>query len=319
MLYLDYSRKPGEWIPNAHGGRENLDAIAFLRRMNESVYGHVPGAQTFAEESTSWPMVSRPTDVGGLGFGFKWDMGWMHDTLQYVARDPIHRRFHQQDLTFRMLYAWNENFVLPLSHDEVVHGKRSLLGRMPGDDWQRRANLRALLATMWTQPGKKLLFMGGELGQPSEWNHDAALEWQLLEQEAHRGIQRLVRDLNALYRGEPALHELDCDPQGFRWIDCNDAAHSTLAWLRRAETRREDVAVVVNWTPVPRRAHRLGVPYGGYWRELLNTDSAHYGGSDLGNAGGVMADAVPQHGQPHSIAITLPPLAVVVWKGGPGG
>jgi 1,4-alpha-glucan branching enzyme len=318
MLYLDYSRKPGEWIPNPHGGRENLDAIVFLRRLNEESYRHVPGVQTIAEESTSWPMVSRPTFAGGLGFGFKWDMGWMHDTLAYVSRDPIHRRFHHTDLTFRMLYAWNENFVLPLSHDEVVHGKRSLLGRMPGDDWQRRANLRALYGTMWTQPGKKLLFMGGEFGQSSEWNHDAQLEWRLLEHESHRGIQRWVRDLNALYRGEPALHERDCEPSGFAWIDCDDAVQSTLAWQRRGATTSAVIAVVANWTPLPRHGFRLGVPHGGFWRELLNSDSVHYGGSDLGNAGGVAAQPIPWHGQPHSIAITLPPLAVVVWKGGPG-
>jgi 1,4-alpha-glucan branching enzyme len=318
MLYLDYSRKPGEWIPNAHGGRENLDAIAFLRRLNEEAYRSVPGVQTVAEESTSWPMVSRPTYAGGLGFGMKWDMGWMHDTLAYVAREPIHRRYHHTELTFRMLYAWNENFVLPLSHDEVVHGKRSLLGKMPGDDWQQRANLRALLGAMWTQPGKKLLFMGGEFGQRSEWNHDASVEWHLLEHETHRGIQRWVRDLNALYRREPALHEWDFDARGFAWIDCDDALQSTLAWLRRAATTTDVVLAVVNWTPLPRHRFRLGVPHGGRWRELLNSDSAHYGGSDLGNSGGVDADAIPWHGHAHSIAITLPPLAIVVWKGGPG-
>jgi 1,4-alpha-glucan branching enzyme len=318
MLYLDYSRKPGEWVPNAHGGRENLDAIGFLRRLNEEVYRRAPGAQTVAEESTAWPMVSRPTYLGGLGFGMKWDMGWMHDTLGYVARDPVHRSFHHDELTFRMLYAWNENFVLPLSHDEVVHGKGSLLARMPGDDWQKFANLRALYGTMWTQPGKKLLFMGSEIGQWGEWNHDATVEWHLLDWEPHRGIQRFVRDLNALYRAEPALHEWDCDPRGFAWIDCHDHAQSTLAWLRRGASTRDAIAVVCNWTPVPRRGFRLGVPYGGFWRECLNSDSAYYGGSDLGNAGGVQADAILWHGQPHSLSITLPALSVVIWKGGPG-
>jgi 1,4-alpha-glucan branching enzyme len=317
MLYLDYSRKPGEWIPNAHGGRENLDAIGFLRRLNEEVYQRVPGAQTIAEESTAWPMVSRPVYAGGLGFGMKWDMGWMHDTLAYVGRDAVHRSFHHDELTFRMLYAWNENFVLPLSHDEVVHQKRSLLGRMPGDDWQKFANLRALYGVMWTQPGKKLLFMGGELAQRGEWNHDGTIEWHLLEHPPHQGVQRWVRDLNALYRAEPALHELDCDPRGFAWIDCHDRAQSTLAWLRRGTSTRDAIVVACNWTPVPRQRFRLGVPYGGFWRECLNSDSAWYGGSDLGNGGGVAAAAIPWHGQPHSIEITLPPLGVVILKGGP--
>ncbi|RIK93743.1 MAG: 1,4-alpha-glucan branching enzyme [Proteobacteria bacterium] len=318
MLYLDYSRQPGEWIPNAHGGRENLDAIGLLRRVNEEIYRHVPGAQTIAEESTAWPMVSRPTYLGGLGFGMKWDMGWMHDMLAYASHDPVHRSFHHNDLTFRMLYAWNENFVLPLSHDEVVHGKGSLLGKMPGDDWQKFANLRALYGTMWTQPGKKLLFMGGEIGQRAEWNHDGQLDWSLLDWEPHRGIQRWVRDLNAVYRAEPALHEYDCDARGFAWIDCHDAAQSTLVWMRRGATSGEVIVVACNWTPVPRHGFRLGVPFGGFWRELLNSDSSHYGGSDLGNRGGVTADAIAWHGQSHSIQIVLPPLAVVVWKGGPG-
>jgi len=317
MLYLDYSRKGGEWIPNRYGGRENIDAIELLRAMNRAVYAEAPGAQTVAEESTSWPMVSRPTDAGGLGFGFKWDMGWMHDTLAYASRDPVHRRFHHSELTFRMLYAWNENFVLPLSHDEVVHGKGSLLRKMPGDRWQQRANLRALLASMWLQPGKKLLFMGCEFGQDAEWNHDAQLEWHLLDDEAHRGIQRLVRDLNALYRAEPPLHQWDCDARGFAWIDCHDADQSTLSWMRRAASSSDVIAVAANWTPLPRHGFRLGVPHGGRWREILNTDSTHYGGSDLGNAGGVTSEARPLHGQPHSITFTLPPLAVVVWKGGP--
>ncbi len=291
MLYLDYSRKEGAWIPNEYGGRENLDAITFLRRLNEEVYRHHPDVHMIAEESTSWPMVSRPTYVGGLGFGMKWDMGWMHDALAYASHDPVHRSFHHSDLTFRMLYAFTENFVLPLSHDEVVHGKGSLLGKMPGDDWQKFANLRALYGSMWTQPGKKLLFMGCEFAQRSEWNHDASLEWNLLEWNPHRGMQRWVRDLNTLYRAEPALHELDCDPAGFAWIDCNDssAEHPRLPAARQFFTRH--VAVACNWTPVPRPGFRLGVPHGGFWRELLNSDSAWYGGSDLGNGGGVAAQA----------------------------
>ncbi len=317
MLYLDYSRKAGEWIPNEDGGRENLGAITFLRRLNEEVYRLHPDVHLIAEESTSWPMVSRPTYAGGLGFGMKWDMGWMHDALSYASLDPVHRSFHQRDLTFRMLYAFTENFVLPLSHDEVVHGKGSLIGKMPGDDWQKFANLRALYASMWTQPGKKLLFMGCEFAQRSEWNHDASLEWNLLEWAPHRGIQRLVRDLNTLYRAEPALHELDCDPAGFAWIDCDDSAQSTLVYLRRGASTRDTIVVACNWTPVPRPGFRLGVPHGGFWREVLNSDSAWYGGSDLGNGGGVTAERVAWRGQAHSLSITLPPLAVVILKGGP--
>ncbi|MCX5739299.1 MAG: 1,4-alpha-glucan branching protein GlgB [Proteobacteria bacterium] len=317
MLYLDYSRKAGEWIPNEFGGRENLGAITFLRRLNEEVYRLHPDVHLIAEESTSWPMVSRPTYVGGLGFGMKWDMGWMHDALAYASLDPVHRSYHHNDLTFRMLYAFTENFVLPLSHDEVVHGKGSLLGKMPGDDWQKFANLRALYGSMWTQPGKKLLFMGCEFAQRSEWNHDASLDWSLLGSDPHRGMQRWVRDLNTLYRAEPALHELDCDPAGFAWIDCHDSTQSTLVYLRRGSSTPDAVAVACNWTPVPRRGFRLGVPHGGFWRELLNSDSAWYGGSDLGNGGGVAAVPTPWHGQPHSILITLPPLAVVILKGGP--
>jgi 1,4-alpha-glucan branching enzyme len=318
MLYLDYSRREGGWIPNPHGGRENLDAIAFLRRFNQEIYAAHPEVQTIAEESTSWPMVSRPTWLGGLGFGLKWDMGWMHDWLQYMARDPVHRSHHHHELTFRMLYAFTENFVLPLSHDEVVHGKGSLLGRMPGDDWQRFANLRALFGAMWAQPGKKLLFMGGEFGQRSEWDHDASLEWHLLEFDPHRGLQRWVRDLNTTYRAEPALHELDCDPAGFAWIDCNDNEQSTLAWMRRGHSTRDAIAVACNFTPVPRPGFRLGVPFGGRWHELLNSDAPLYGGSGLGNLGGVDAAPVPWHGQAHSIVATLPPLAVVLFKGSPG-
>jgi 1,4-alpha-glucan branching enzyme len=314
MLYLDYSRKPGEWVPNVHGGRENLGAIAFLRRFNEEVYGRLPGVQTFAEESTAWPMVSRPVWLGGLGFGLKWDMGWMHDTLAYMQRDPIHRSHHHGDLTFRMLYAFTENFVLPLSHDEVVHGKGSLVGKMPGDAWQKLANLRALYGVMWAQPGKKLLFMGGELAQWSEWNHDGELEWPLLQNAPHQGVQRFVRDLNTTYRAQPALHELDCEPAGFAWIDCNDNEQSTLSWLRRARSGAGTVAVACNFTPVPRHGFRLGVPAGGRWAEILNSDAPLYGGSGLGNLGGVDAEPVPWHGQPWSIAITLPPLAVLWFR-----
>ena len=315
MLYLDYSRRPGEWIPNQHGGRENLDAIAFLRRFNEEVYRRHPGVQTFAEESTAWPMVSRPTYVGGLGFGFKWDMGWMHDTLGYVQQNPVYRKFHYDALTFRGLYAFTENFVLPLSHDEVVHGKGSLLGKMPGDDWQRRANLRLLLGYQWLLAGKKLLFMGGEIGQWREWNHETSLDWHLLADPAHAGLQRWVRDLNTAYRAEPALHELDCDAGGFEWIDCHDADQSTLAFLRRGSRAGEACVVACNWTPVPRHNHRLGVPWGGEWRELLNGDAPLYGGSGQGNLGGVSATPVASHGRAQSIVVTLPPLAIVVLKG----
>jgi 1,4-alpha-glucan branching enzyme len=315
MLYLDYSRKQGEWEPNRFGGRENIDAIDFLRRFNSEVFGHFPGAQTFAEESTDWPMVSRPTYVGGLGFGYKWDMGWMHDTLQYIRREPIFRRFHHNELTFRMLYAFHENFVLPLSHDEVVHGKGSLLSRMPGDDWQKFANLRLLLGNLWSQPGKKLLFMGGEIGQWQEWNHDGSLQWDLLERESHRGVQRWVADLNRIYREEPALHELDCEPAGFAWVDCSDADASTLAYLRRGRSTGQEVLVVANYTPVTRFAYRVGVPHGGWWRELANGDAREYGGSGQGNGGGAHAEAVPHHGLPFSLSLTLPPLAIVFFRG----
>ena len=313
MLYLDYSRKEGEWLPNEYGGRENLEAVAFLRRFNELVYGQNDGVVTMAEESTSWGMVSRPTYVGGLGFGFKWDMGWMNDTLSYIQHDPVHRKFHHNDLTFRMLYAFTENFVLPLSHDEVVHGKGALLSKMPGDDWQKCANLRVLLGYMYTQPAKKLLFMGGDIGQWSEWNHDGSVEWHLLEYAPHRGLQRWVRDLNTFYRGEPALHQLDCDPAGFEWIDCHDSDDSTLSYLRRG---RDGGVVVVacNFTPVPREQFVIGVPYGGYWREVLNSDATLYGGSGMGNAGGVQAEEVASHARPYRLVLTLPPLATVVFR-----
>ncbi len=315
MLYLDYSRRDGEWIPNRYGGRENLDAIDLLRRFNQELYRNQPGVQTVAEESTSWPMVSRPLYVGGLGFGFKWDMGWMHDTLSYMQQDPVFRKFHHGELTFRGLYAFAENFVLPLSHDEVVHGKGSLIGKMPGDDWQRRAGLRLLIGYQWMQSGKKLLFMGGEIGQWREWDHETSLDWHLLDDPAHRGLQRWVRDLNTTYRGEPALHELDCHADGFEWVDCHDADQSTLAFLRRGRRPDEAVLVACNFTPVPRHNQRLGVPWRGVWREILNGDAPLYGGSGQGNLGGADATLVAWHGHAQSIVVTLPPLAIVAFKG----
>ena len=311
MLYLDYSRQGGEWIPNQHGGRENLEAIGFLRQLNEAVYKDFPDVQTIAEESTSWPMVSRPTYLGGLGFGLKWDMGWMHDTLLYMAKDPVHRKFHHDRLTFRMLYAFTENFALPLSHDEVVHGKGSLLGRMPGDDWQKFAGLRAMFGYMYGQPAKKLLFMGGEFGQGREWNHDESLEWHLRQGPLHGGLQRWVADLNRVYREEPALHELDSDGAGFEWIECNDADQSTISLLRRGLSSRDLVMVICNFTPVPRENYRVGVPEGGFWRELLNSDAREYGGSGVGNGGGREAEPRPCHGRPFSLTLTLPPLGAV--------
>jgi 1,4-alpha-glucan branching enzyme len=312
MLYLDYSRKHGEWIPNAHGGREDLEAVAFLRELNEVVYGREPGVVTIAEESTAWPGVSRPTYLGGLGFGFKWNMGWMHDTLQYFTKEPVHRRFHHHDLTFSMVYASNENFVLPLSHDEVVHGKRSLLGRMPGDRWQRFANLRALYGYMWAHPGKQLLFMGGEFGQEKEWSEPAgSLDWHLLEQADHAGMLALVRDLNAAYRAEPALWELDHSHEGFVWLEPNAANENVLAFVRRTADGERLVVVAVNLSPVVRDGWRIGLPRAGAWREVLNTDSRFYGGSDIGNGLGLEAEEVPWNEQPFSAEITLPPLGVV--------
>ena len=309
MLYLDYSRKQGEWLPNELGGRENLPAVSFLRALNQDVYREHPDVQTAAEESTAWPMVSRPTDVGGLGFGFKWDMGWMHDTLQHLRRDPIHRRYHYGELTFRQVYAYSENFVLPLSHDEVVHGKGSLLGKMPGDDWQRFANLRLLLGYQWAQPGKKLLFMGGELAQPNEWDHDAEVRWDLRGDPRHEGVLRWVRDLNALYRREPALHVFDVDPRGFEWIEAADAEGGVLAFLRRGPGPADVVAAVLNLTPTPHERYRLALPSGGAWQELLNGDAELYGGSGMGNLGAVQAEPLPWHGRSHSATIVLPPLA----------
>jgi 1,4-alpha-glucan branching enzyme len=319
MIYLDYSRQVGEWIPNVHGGRENLEAIAFLRRLNEVVYLNFPDTQTMAEESTSWPMVSRPTSLGGLGFGLKWDMGWMHDTLVHLAREPVHRNFHHHELTFRAVYAFSENFILPLSHDEVVYGKRSLLEKLPGDDWQKFATLRLLLAYMYTQPGKKLVFMGAEIAQRSEWSHDGQLEWHLGEQPSHQGISLLTADLNRVYAREPSLHELDCDPRGFEWAVPNDSANSVMAYFRRS-AGGESTLVAINLTPVPRHEYRIGVPGPGRWTEILNTDSESYGGGGQGNLGGVDAGpkAVSHHGRSHSIDVTLPPLAVVILKYEPG-
>ncbi len=314
MLYLDYSRRQGDWIPNRYGGRENIEAIDFLRRFNSEAYKEHPDIQTYAEESTAWPMVSKPTYVGGLGFGFKWDMGWMHDTLVYFSHDPIHRMYHHNQLTFRMLYSFMENFVLPLSHDEVVHGKGSLIGKMPGDDWQKFANLRLLFGYMYAQPGKKLLFMGGEFGQWREWAHDTSLDWNLVDRPQHRGVQSWVEMLNRTYRGETALHAIDNDPAGFEWVDCCDAAASTLALLRKGTSTNDVILVAGNFTPVPRVGYRIGVPFGGYWRELLNSDAKEYGGGGMGNMGGVQADAVAAHGRPYSLNLTLPPLAIVFLK-----
>ncbi len=311
MLYLDYSRPPDQWIPNRFGGRENLEAIAFLRRLNEEIYAAFPDVQTVAEESTSWPMVSRPTYVGGLGFGMKWDMGWMHDTLAYMATDPIYRRWEHRDLTFRMMYAFSENFLLPLSHDEVVHGKGTLLGRMPGDDWQKFANLRLLLAYQIAQPGKKLLFMGGEFGQWREWSHDRSLDWDLLERAPHRGVQKWVQDLNRFYREEKAMHERDTDPAGFQWIDANDADHSVASFVRRGRDPEDAVLAVFNFTPVPRHNYRVGVPSGGFWKEVLNGDAVEFGGSGQGNLGGVESAPIEAHGHPHSLNLTLPPLTAL--------
>jgi 1,4-alpha-glucan branching enzyme len=311
MLYLDYSRKADEWIPNKFGGREDLDAIEFLREVNTTIHADVPGVISAAEESTSWPAVSRPLYVGGLGFGFKWNMGWMHDTLGYFAQDPVYRQYHHHELTFSMIYAFTENFILPLSHDEVVHGKGSLLNKMPGDRWQQHANLRSLYAYMWAHPGKKLLFMGGEIAQEREWNHDTSLDWHLLEWREHRGAQNLIRDLNHIYRDEPALWEVDFEPHGFRWLDANDVARNVYGFLRFSADGERAVACVCNLSPVPRERYRVGLPFGGRWREALNTDSEHYGGSNLGNYGGVEAEPSPWQGQPFSAEITLPPLAVV--------
>jgi 1,4-alpha-glucan branching enzyme len=317
MLYRDYSRQAGEWVPNVHGGRENLDAIAFLKRMNEIVGTERPQAVTLAEESTAFPAVSRPVHAGGLGFHYKWNMGWMHDTLQYMQRDPIHRRHHQGEMSFSLVYAFNENFVLPLSHDEVVHGKGSMLTKMPGDRWQKFANLRAYYGYMFGHPGKKLLFMGCEFAQEREWNHDRSLDWHLLDDPLHDGVRKLLRDLNALYRATPALHERDFTPDGFEWLDHQDAEKSVLSFVRRGEADDALVVVVCNFTPTPHRAYRVGVPRPGVYRECLNTDSEHYGGSNVGTPlGAATAQPVPLHGRAQSIVIDLPPLATVMfeWK-----
>lgn len=313
MIYLDYSRKAGEWIPNRFGGRENLDALIFLRDMNEAIYSAFPGVQTIAEESTSWPMVSRPTWLGGLGFGMKWDMGWMHDTLKYFALDPVYRQYHQNDLTFRSIYAFHENFVLSLSHDESVHGKGSMINKMAGDDWQKFANLRSLYSYMYALPGKKLMFMGNEFAQYKEWNHDQSLDWHLLNEKPHAAMRTLVTDLNRVYRQEAALH-LDCDPHGFEWIDANDAAQSTLSFLRRNRDESEIVLCIFNLTPVPRYDYRIGVPEGGVWQEIFNSDAKTYGGSGHGNMGQAKASEGAHHGRPWHLDLVLPPMAGVMMK-----
>jgi 1,4-alpha-glucan branching enzyme len=314
MLYLDYARKQGEWIPNRFGGRENLEAIDFLRTLNQSVYRDHPDVTMIAEESTAWPMVSRPTDAGGLGFGLKWNMGWMHDTLEYMKQDPVHRKYHHGQLTFSLIYAFNENFVLPLSHDEVVYGKGSLIGKMPGDDWQQFANLRTLYGYMWAHPGKKLLFMGGEFGQRREWTHEGELEWWVAELPEHAGIKHLVRDLNALYHREPALHRIDFSSEGFEWLDIGNADMSVIAFLRKAPGHGAPLLVVCNFTPVPRRNFLVGVPSRGVWREILNTDAREYGGSGWGNLGGVESVPVNTQGRVESVSLNLPPLATIILR-----
>jgi 1,4-alpha-glucan branching enzyme len=314
MLYRDYSRPEGEWIPNRYGGRENLEAISFFHDLSEAIAARVPGAVLIAEESTAFPAVSRPVSDGGLGFNYKWNMGWMHDSLHYMQENPVNRKYHHGLLTFGLVYAFSENFVLPISHDEVVYGKGSLLGKMPGDDWQRFANLRAYFGFMWTHPGKKLLFMGGEFGQEREWNHDTGLDWFLLDQPRHKGVQRLVRDLNLAYRANPALHVRDSLPEGFRWVVMDDAEQSVFAYLRLGGPDDAPILAICNFTPVPRTLYRVGVPRGGFWQEIVNTDAEIYGGSNMGNGGGVAAEAVPSHGHDQSIVVTLPPLAAVILR-----
>jgi len=315
MLYLDYSREEGEWIPNPLGGRENLEAIEFLKELNTVLHGEHPGVLMIAEESTAWPSVSRPVHLGGLGFGFKWNMGWMHDTLSYFTKDPVYRRFHHNQLTFSMMYAWSENFVLPLSHDEVVHGKGSLLNKMPGDKWQKLANLRSLLAYMWAHPGKPLLFMGAEIGQEREWDHDTSIDWHLLDDEGHQGVQKLVSDMNRIYRSVGALYEQDHAPEGFTWIDANDSDNNVYSFFRVGRDHDEQVVVVANLSPVPRTGFRVGLPKNTTYQEILNTDAADYGGSGVGNLGSVEAEPVPWHGLEHSALMTLPPLGVVWLRG----
>jgi 1,4-alpha-glucan branching enzyme len=314
MLYLDYSRPVGEWIPNQHGGRENLEAVSFLQQLNTVTHGRVAGTVTIAEESTSWPAVSRPTYVGGLGFTFKWNMGWMHDMLQYMSQDPVHRRWHHNDITFSMLYAFTENFVLPFSHDEVVHGKGAMLDKMPGDLWQKHANLRALYGYMYGHPGKKLMFMGGEIGQWREWNYHTSLDWHLLEHPEHRGLQQWVRDLNHVYQREASLHEVDFDGAGFAWIDCQDNENSVVSFLRRAKDPGDFTVMLVNFTPVPRPAYRIGVPAPGYYHEILNSDAAIYAGSNMGNRGGVSSEPIASHGFQQSITVVVPPLGFLLLK-----
>ncbi len=314
MLYLDYARKQGEWIPNQFGGKENLGAVSFLKTVNQEAYENFPDIQTIAEESTSWPMVSRPPYIGGLGFGMKWDMGWMHDTLLYMSKDSVHRKYHHNKLTFRGLYAFTENFVLPLSHDEVVYGKGSLFGKMAGDDWQKYANLRLLFGYMFTQPGKKLMFMGDEIAQWSEWNHDGSVDWHALGWAGHQGVQRWVRDLNTFYRNQPSLYETDFTPEGWRWIDADDSDHSVLTYMRLRKDGSSPLVIACNFTPVPRRGYRVGVPNEGHWSEVLNSNAAIYGGTDEGNFGGKMSEAIACHGYPNSVLLNLPPLAMVVLK-----
>lgn len=314
MLYLDYSRKEGEWEPNRFGGRENLEAIEFLRELNTHIYQRFPYVQMIAEESTAWPMVSRPVSVGGLGFGMKWNMGWMHDTLNYFNKEPVHRKYHHHDLLFSMVYAFNENFILSLSHDEVVYGKASLLGKMTGDDWQKFANLRLLYGYMFTHPGKKLLFMGAELASWNEWSHESSLDWHLIEYDRHLGIQKAVKDLNHLYRTEPALYHFDFSYEGFTWIDMHDGEQSVISYMRKGTNPEETILVVCNFTPIVRENYLIGAPSGGFWREIFNSDSTYYGGSNVGNLGGVTAESSTMHNLPYRLNITLPPLAVVCFK-----
>jgi 1,4-alpha-glucan branching enzyme len=314
MLYLDYSRKPGEWVPNQYGGRENLDAISFLQELNRLTHGDHPGTITAAEESTAWPGVSRPVHAGGLGFTYKWNMGWMHDMLQYVHEDPIHRRWHHNLVTFSMLYAFTENFILPFSHDEVVHGKGAMLDKMPGDAWQKRATLRTLYGYMYGHPGKKLMFMGNEFGQWHEWSHDRSLDWHLLDDPAHAALRKYVQDLNWHYHAQPSLHQCDFDPGGFRWIDCNDNENSVVSVVRYAQDRRDFMVMVFNFTPVPRAEYRIGVPEAGSYAELLNSDSTIYGGSNVGNGGGVGSEPVPAHGFDQSVRLMVPPLGCLFLK-----
>ena len=314
MLYLDYGRREGQWIPNRFGGKENLDAIHFLRTLNEHVYGSYPDAMMIAEESTSWPQVSRPIYLGGLGFGLKWNMGWMHDVLNYISQDPVFRTYHQNEITFSLVYGFAENFVLPFSHDEVVYGKSSMIRKMPGDDWQMFANLRLLYGFMFGHPGKKLLFMGDEFGQWSEWNHDASLQWNLLEHPSHAGLARWVRDLNTLYRGQPSLHATDFNAAGFEWVDCKDFQRSIISFLRRGQNPNDQLLFVCNFTPVVRQNYRVGVPLEGYWKEILNSDAPLYGGSGQGNFGGLSTVPLPIHGRPFSLNMTLPPLGILIFR-----